>query len=125
TPAPPHPGRRRAGPACRRCSPAPPGDQSGGRGRPAAAFSDVRFRPVAPVDIQRRPVTGADPLPPRTDPPREISAPQQAPTADQDKGVFSALKRIPDLLRPDPPPAPTGETPRPPMPVGPASPEIK
>jgi len=46
-------------------------------------------------------------------------------TADQDKGVFSAFKRIPDLLRPDPAPAPTGETPRPPMPVGPASPEIK
>jgi hypothetical protein len=31
-------------------------------------------------------------------------------------------KRIPDLLRPDPP-APTGETPRPPMPIGTASPE--
>jgi hypothetical protein len=31
-------------------------------------------------------------------------------------------KRIPDLLRPDPP-APTGETPRPPLPVGTASPE--
>jgi hypothetical protein len=85
---------------------------------------DVRSRPMAPVDIQPRPVTGADPLPPRTDPPREIGAPRQPPTADQDKGVFSALKRIPDLLRPDPP-VPTGETPRPPMPVGPASPEIK
>jgi hypothetical protein len=85
---------------------------------------DVQSSPVAPVDIQQRPVTGADPLPPRTDPPHEISAPQQPPTADQDKGVFSALKRIPDLLRPDPP-VPTGETPRPPMPVGPASPEIK
>jgi hypothetical protein len=85
---------------------------------------DVRSSPVAPVDIQRRPITGADPLPPRTNPPLEISAPQQPPTADQDKGVFSALKRIPDLMRPDPP-APTGETPRPPMPVGPASPEIK
>jgi hypothetical protein len=76
---------------------------------------DVRSSPV---------ITGADPLPPRTNPPLEISAPQQPPTADQDKGVFSALKRIPDLMRPDPP-APTGETPRPPMPVGPASPEIK
>ena len=74
--------------------------------------------------MQRRPITGADPLPPRTNPPLEISAPQQPPTADQDKGVFSALKRIPDLMRPDPP-APIGETPRPPMPVGPASPEIK
>jgi hypothetical protein len=85
---------------------------------------DVRPSPVAPVDIQSRPVTAVDPLPPRADPPLEISAPQPPPTADQDKGVFSALKRIPDLLRPDPP-APTGETPRPPMPVGTASPEIR
>jgi hypothetical protein len=84
----------------------------------------VRSSPVAPVDIQRRPVTGADPLPPRTDPPLEIGAPQPPLPADQDKGVFSVLKRIPDLLRPDPP-APTGETPRPPMPVGTASSEIK
>jgi hypothetical protein len=85
---------------------------------------DARRSPVAPVDIQPRPVTAADPLPPRADPPLEISAPQPPPTADLDKGVFSALKRIPDLLRPDPP-APTGETPRPPMPVGTASPEIR
>ena len=85
---------------------------------------DVRASPVAPVDIQPRPVTAADPLPPRADPPLEISAPQPPPTADQDTGVFSALKRIPDLLRPDPP-APTGETPRPHMPVGTASPEIR
>jgi hypothetical protein len=85
---------------------------------------DVRPSPVAPVDIQPRPVTAADPLPPRADPPLEIRAPQPPPTADQDKGVFSALKRNPDLLRPDPP-APTGETPRPPMPVGTASPEIR
>jgi len=85
---------------------------------------DVRPSPVAPVDIQSRPVTAVDPLPPRADLPLEISAPQPPPTADQDKGVFSALKRMPDLLRPDPP-APTGETPRPPMPVGTASPEIR
>src|SRR5262249_546922 len=85
---------------------------------------DVRPSPVAPVDIQPRPVTAADPLPPRADPPLEISAPHPPPTAEQDKDVFSDLKRIPDLLRPDPP-APTGETPRPPMPVGTASPEIK
>jgi hypothetical protein len=98
--------------------------------RPAAGGADlqprspdVRPSPVAPVDIQLRPVTTVDPLPPRVDPPLEISTPQP-PTADQDKGVFSALKRIPDLLRPDPP-APPGETPRPPMPVGTASPEIR
>src|SRR6266446_605759 len=84
---------------------------------------DVRPSPEAAVGIQPRPVTAADPLPPRADPPLEISAPHPPPTAEQDKGVFSALKRIPDLLRPDP--APTGETPRPPMPVGTASPEIR
>jgi hypothetical protein len=83
---------------------------------------DVRSSPVTPVDIQSR--AAVDPLSPRADPPLEISAPHQPPTADQDKGVFSTLKRIPDLLRPDPP-APTGDTPRPPVPVGPASPEIK
>src|SRR5262244_3294302 len=81
-------------------------------------------RPSRPVDIQPRPVSAVVPLPPRADPPLEISAPQPPPTADQDTGVFSALKRIPDLLRPNPP-APTGETPRPPMPVGTASPEIR
>jgi len=85
---------------------------------------DVRPSPEAAVGIQPRPVTAADPLPPRADPPLEISAPHPPPTAEQDKDVFSALKRIPDLLRPDPP-SPTGETPRPPMPVGTASPEIR
>jgi hypothetical protein len=84
---------------------------------------DVRPSPEAPVDIQPRPVIAADPLPPRADPPLEISAPHPPPTTEQDKGVFSALKRIPDLLRPDPP-APTG-APRPPMPVGTASPQIR
>ena len=85
---------------------------------------DVRPDPVAPVDLQSRPVAAVDPRSQRADPPLEIGAPQQPPTADQDKGVFSALKQIPDLLRPDPP-ASTGETPRPPMPVGTTSPEIK
>src|SRR5262245_16643153 len=85
------------------------------RGSPATGADlqpgarDVRPDPVPSVDIQARPVAAVDPLPPR---------------ADQDKGVFSALKRMPDLLRPDPP-ASTGETLRPPMPVGTASPEIK
>ena len=85
---------------------------------------DVRPDPVTPVDLQSRPAAAVDPRSPRADPPLEIGAPQQPPTADQDKGVFSALKRIPDLLRPDPP-ASTGETPRPPMPLGTTSPEIK
>jgi hypothetical protein len=76
----------------------------------------------APVDIQPRPVAAVDPRPPSAGPPLEIAGPQPPPPADQDKGVFSALKRIPDLLHPEPPP-PVGETPRPPMPVGTASPE--
>jgi hypothetical protein len=38
---------------------------------------DVRSSPVAPVNIQRRPVAGADPLPPRADPPLEITAPSR------------------------------------------------
>jgi hypothetical protein len=62
------------------------------------------------------------PLPPSASPPLEIAAPQPPPPADQDESVFSALERIPDLLRPAPPAA-TGETPRPPMPIGTASPE--
>jgi len=79
---------------------------------------DVRPHPVPPVDLQSRPVPAVDPRSPRADPPPEIGAPQQPPTADQDKGVFSALKRMPDLARPADPPTSTGETPRPPMPVG-------
>jgi hypothetical protein len=82
---------------------------------------DARPDPMPPVDIQSRPVAAVDPRSPRADPPLEINAPPQPPTADQDKGVFSL---IPDLLRPDPP-ASTGETLRPPMPVGTASPETK
>jgi hypothetical protein len=83
---------------------------------------DVQPGPVTPIDIQPRPVAAVEPLPLSASPPLEIAAPQPLPPTDQDKGVFSALKRIPDLLRPDPP-APTGEAPRPPMPVGTASPE--
>jgi hypothetical protein len=37
-------------------------------------------------------------------------------------GPFSALKRLRDVLRPDRPAA-SGEPPRPPMPIGTASPE--
>jgi hypothetical protein len=84
---------------------------------------DVRPDRVTPVDIPSRPVAAVDSRSPRPDPPREIGAPEQPPTADQDKGVFSALKRIPDLLRPASPAS--TETLRPPMPVGTASPEIK
>jgi hypothetical protein len=77
----------------------------------------VTAAPMTPVHIQPRPVAAVDPLPPSAGPPLEIATPQPPPPADRDKGVFFALKRIPDLLRADPP-APTGEVPRPPMPVG-------
>jgi hypothetical protein len=80
-----------------------------------------------PQPVQLHPATGAN-LQPRSpevratvDPQPSSAAPQLPPT-DQDKDVFTALKRIPDLLRPDPPTA-TDETPRPSMPVGTASPE--
>jgi hypothetical protein len=93
------------------------------------AAADVQPQPVLPgpatgADLQRHsPDVRAtvDSLPPSASPPLEIAAPRP-PAADLDKDVFSTLERIPDLLRPDPPPA-TSETPRPPMPVGTASPE--
>jgi hypothetical protein len=85
-----------------------------------------------PVD-QPRPAPGADLQPrspdirattPGASPPLDVAAPRPLPPADQDKDVFSALRRIPDLLRPDPPAA-NGEPPRPPMPVDTAPPEYR
>ena len=80
-----------------------------------------------PQPVQPRPAPDAN-LQPRSpdlrttiDPQFSNVAPQPSPV-DQEKDVFSALKRIPDLLRPEPP-MPIGETPRPPMPVVTASPE--
>jgi hypothetical protein len=70
------------------------------------------------VDIQPRPVAGVDPLPPSAGPPLENATPQPTHPADRDYGVLSALKR----MRSDPP-APPGEAPRPPMPVGTPPPE--
>src|SRR5262249_16580744 len=105
-------------------SPQPVGAPPRAGGAEAAPHAaDVQPQPAEigpatpPAGIQSRPVTAVDPLAPRAEPPLEIGAPQQPPTADQDKGMFSALRRIP--------PPPTGETPRPPMPVGTASSEIK
>jgi hypothetical protein len=77
--------------------------------------------------VQPPPAPGAD-LRPRSPDIRTTSpsvspvAPQPMTSTDQDKDVLSALKRIPDLLRPDPSGA-AGEPPRPPMPVDTASPE--
>jgi len=89
---------------------------------------------VQPQLAQPRQSTGADLQPrfpdaratvdllPRSIRPPQIAAPQPLRSAHQDKDVFSDLKRIPDLLRPEPPAA-IGEAPRPPMPVGTAPPE--
>src|SRR5262249_57771000 len=98
----------------------------GGGPAPPDSLAPPAARPVRLPRAATRagPAAPAARRPPRAAPPLEISAPQPPPTADQDKGLFSALKRMPDLLRPNPP-APTGETPRPPMPVGTASPEIR
>ena len=81
------------------------------------AAQPVQPRPAAGTNLQ----PGSPEVRASVDPQPSSAAPQPA-SADLDEDVFSALKRIPDLLRPDPPTA-TGEAPRPPMPVGTASPE--
>src|ERR1700738_2269478 len=89
--------------------------------------ADVVPRPVdlprraaalnAAQPVQPRPAIGTN-LQPRspnvraTVDPQPSGAAPQPPPADQDKDVFSALKRIPDLVRPEPP-MPIGEAPRP------------
>ncbi|MFZ2144554.1 MAG: hypothetical protein WAV78_47835 [Xanthobacteraceae bacterium] len=81
------------------------------------AAQPVQPRPAAGTNLQ----PGSPEVRASVDPQPSSAAPQPA-SADLDEDVFSALKRIPDLLRPDPPTA-TGEAPRPPMPVGTASSE--
>ena len=100
---------------------------------PSRSATTKAAPPAADILVQPRSATGTDRQPrfpdaratidppPRSSPP-QIAAPQPPRSADQDKDVFSAFKRIPDLLRPEPP-ATSGEAPRPPMPVGTAPPE--
>jgi hypothetical protein len=105
--------------------------------RPAAADAPVRgvltgpgSAPSAQVDIPPRQadlqpavealprrVAAVDPLPPNAGSPPEIAAAEPEPPADQHMGPFSFLKQMPHLLRLGP------EIPRPPVPVGTASPE--
>ena len=77
----------------------------------------AQFRPAPDANLQPR----SPDLRTTIDPQLSNAVPQSSPV-DQEKDVFSALKRIPDLLRPEPP-MPIGEAPRPPMPVVTASPK--
>jgi hypothetical protein len=94
---------------------------------PAAINAAQPAVDAQPQPVQPRPAAGTNLQPgspegrASVNPQPSSAAPQPAP-ADQDNDLFSALKGIPDLLRPEPPTA-TGEAPRPPMPVGKASPE--
>jgi hypothetical protein len=60
------------------------------------------------VEIKPRPIASVDASPP---------PPSQAAPPEDDKGLLSAIKKIPEMLRSDSPPR-TLEAPRPPMPVG-------
>src|SRR5262249_61178563 len=57
---------------------------TGANNQPGAR--DVRPDPVTPVDHQSRPVAAVDPRSPRADPPLEIGAPRQPPTAAPGQG---------------------------------------
>lgn len=97
--------------------------------RPIEVPPSVAVRSAVPpaADLQPQPMlqAPAPPVPPTVvemnpqplAPVGALPAAQSAPPAQDDKDVFSALKQIPDLLRRGPP-APTGDAPRPPLPVG-------
>src|SRR5262245_15626364 len=76
---------------------------------PHAANVQPQLMQARTVDIQPRPAAGT----PSAGPPLENATPAPTHPADRDNGVFFALQR----MRSDPP-APPGEAPRPPMPVG-------
>jgi hypothetical protein len=121
----------------------PPGHKSA-EALARAALANVDANRPAPIDVQPRqadvPTRGADvrsrrvvvpsrdaaieaaphaaPLSPSAGPPLENATPHPTHPAGPDNGVFFALKR----MRSDPP-APPGEAPRPPMPVGTPPPE--
>jgi hypothetical protein len=72
--------------------------------------------PPAAADTQPRPVATLDLPPPNAASPSELAPPQPESQPHQDKGLFSLLKQMPDLLRPGTPSF--AEAPRPPLPVG-------
>jgi hypothetical protein len=78
---------------------------------PPAQSAPVEPQPLAPVEIKSRPVAAVDAAPPVA----AASVHKDAKTQDTD--ILSAIKKIPELFRSDPP-APADEAPRPPLPVG-------
>ncbi len=75
---------------------------------PAAEKTPPEPEPLAPVEIKSRPVAAVEASPP--------VAPVST-AKEEDRDIFSMIKKIPDLLRPSSA-APDGEAPRPPLPVG-------
>lgn len=93
--------------------------------QPLQLAPPVQPEPLTTVEIKSRPIAAVE-APPGAEPgsPNQPSVQKNAqaeaagdPQAD-DRSLLSAIKRIPDLLRPQAPAAAAGEAPRPPMPVG-------
>ena len=84
--------------------------------RAAAVAPQPKPQPLLPpdpptaVEIKSRPVASVD----ATAEPAPVAQEDAKP---EDKGLLSAIKHFPDMLRPAAP-APAGEPPRPPLPVG-------
>ncbi|MGB7098158.1 MAG: hypothetical protein WBD95_05225 [Xanthobacteraceae bacterium] len=76
---------------------------------PPAQTAPTEPEPLTPVEIKSRPVAAAVEATPPVAP---VSA-----AKEDDQDLLSMIKKIPDLLRPNAP-APQGEAPRPPLPVG-------
>jgi hypothetical protein len=75
---------------------------------PPPQQASISSDPLPAVEIKSRPVAAVEPSAP----------PASAPAAqEEDKGLLSAIKKIPDLFRPSAP-ASDGQAPRPPLPVG-------
>jgi hypothetical protein len=115
--APPHRGDSPPGPSAVAAPPRPPEAPLGTADAavpPRAADPQaqppappVQIEPLPTVEIKSRPVADVAAMPP-------ASSGQES--VEEDKGLLSAIKKIPDLLRFGSP-APADEVPRPPLPV--------